>query len=136
MPPHLHNGSGSWECPVGLTVAVVLVALGYLRGWAQLRRFSSNAIPAWRAVSFLGGLALTWLAMASPIAAGDERLLTFHMVQHLLLMSLAPPLVLLGAPLRSLAHGLPPEVVRVATGLPRRALLPQLGRALGQPVVC
>jgi len=136
MPPHLHHGSGSWECPVWLTVVVVLVALGYLRGWLQLRWFSSKAIPAWRAVSFLSGLALTWVAVASPIGAGDERLLTFHMVQHLLLMSVASPLVLLGAPLMSLAHGLPPEVVRVATGLLRRAPLPRLGKALGQPAVC
>src|SRR5262245_788653 len=136
MLPHVHNGSGSWECPVGLTVAVVLLALGYLRGWVHLRWFSVDAVPAWRAVSFLGGLALTWAAIASPIAAGDERLLTFHMVQHLLLLSLAPPLVLLGAPLRSLAYGLPPEVLRAATNLVRRAPLPQLGRALGQPVVC
>lgn len=136
MPPHVHNGSGSWQCPVLLTVIVLLLALGYLRGWLQLRSFSAKAIPAWRAVSFLSGLALTWVVIASPIGAGDGRMLTFHMVQHLLLMSVASPLVLLGAPLMSLAHGLPQEVERVARGLLRRAPLPQLGRALVQPVVC
>jgi cytochrome c oxidase assembly factor CtaG len=124
MLPHVHNGPASWECPVWLTVAVVLVAVGCMRGWLQLW-FSSNAIPAWRAVSFLSGLALTWIAVASPIGAGNGRLLTFHMVQHLLLMTVAPPLILLGEPLLALRLGRPfhPKVERV-------------GRALSHPALC
>jgi hypothetical protein len=48
-----------------------------------------KAIPRWRAGSFLLGLFLIWLAVGSPLAAFDEELLTVHMVQHLLLMTVA-----------------------------------------------
>src|SRR5213083_2960498 len=57
-----------------LTLMIVALALAYLRG--------SRAVPTWRAVSFLLGLCLTWVAAASPIAALDRELLTFHMLQH------------------------------------------------------
>ena len=50
----------------------------------------------WRAGSFLLGLLFIWIAMASPLAVRDHEMLTAHMVQHLLLMTLAPPLILLG----------------------------------------
>ena len=45
--------------------------------------------------SVLGLLAIG-VAMASPVAALDHRMLTAHMVQHLLLMTIAPPLIMLG----------------------------------------
>jgi len=48
---------------------------------------------------FLGfGLATLWIAVLSPVAHLDHHLLTAHMVQHLLLMVVAAPLILLGAP--------------------------------------
>jgi len=43
------------------------------------------------------GVAALWLPVASPLAHLDHHLLTAHMVQHLLLMVLAAPLILLGA---------------------------------------
>jgi putative membrane protein len=44
-----------------------------------------------------GGIAALWLAVASPLAHLDHHLLTAHMAQHLLLMLVAAPLILLGA---------------------------------------
>jgi putative membrane protein len=56
-------------------------------------------MPAkWRLASFMGGVFTIWVVMGSPLAAMDHQLLTVHMVQHLLLMTLAAPLILLGAP--------------------------------------
>jgi putative membrane protein len=51
----------------------------------------------WRTVAFSVGLATLWIAAASPLAHVDHQLLTAHMVQHLLIMVLAAPLILLGA---------------------------------------
>jgi cytochrome c oxidase assembly factor CtaG len=104
MPHFNHAALGSCELP--LTLLIVLTALVYLRGWLHLRSTSSNTIAAWRAGSFLLGLFLIWIAVASPIAALDQRMLTVHMLQHLLLMTLAPPLIWLGAPVLPLLHGL------------------------------
>jgi cytochrome c oxidase assembly factor CtaG len=44
------------------------------------------------------GVAALWVVVASPVARLDHHLLTAHMAQHLVLMLLAAPLVLLGAP--------------------------------------
>jgi cytochrome c oxidase assembly factor CtaG len=49
------------------------------------------------AVRLLIGL-LIWVVVASPRASVDHPLLTVHMLEHLLLMMLAPPLIWLGAP--------------------------------------
>jgi cytochrome c oxidase assembly factor CtaG len=106
-------------------MAIVPLPLAYLLGWARLRRSASDRIPPWRALSLLSGLALAWIAVASPIGAGDGRLLTFHMVQHLLLMTFAPPLILLGEPLLALRLG------RLFHPMVERA-----GRALGHPALC
>ena len=46
----------------------------------------------------------------------DEELLTVHMLQHLLLMTAAPPLLLLGSPVLPLLHGLPKFAMRGALG--------------------
>ena len=66
----------------------------------RLRSNSSSVIPPWRAASFFLGLFLIWIASGSPLAAYDHSLLTFHMIKHLLLMTIAPALILLGDPLR------------------------------------
>jgi putative membrane protein len=44
------------------------------------------------------GVAALWLVVASPVAHLDHHLLTAHMAQHLVLMLLVAPLILLGAP--------------------------------------
>jgi putative membrane protein len=124
MASHVHNGTGPWEWPLWLTMAIAPLPVAYLVGWSRLRRSSSD-IPTWRALSLLSGLALAWIAVASPIGAGDGRLLTFHMVQHLLLMTFAPPLILLGEPLLALR-----------LGRPFHPMVEQAGRALGHPGLC
>jgi putative membrane protein len=83
---------------VPVTAALILAGLLYLRGWLRLRRTSPHAIPLGRAASLMGGLVLVWVAAASPLAMLDEELLTAHMVQHLLLMTIGPAFILLGFP--------------------------------------
>src|SRR5262252_8939389 len=104
--PHHHATMGSWEIALALTFILASVASTYLRGWLLLRS-TDGRTQVWRAGSFLCGLLLIWIAVASPLAALDHQWLTVHMIQHLLLMTLAPPLVWLGAPsavLRARAH--------------------------------
>ena len=56
------------------------------------------------------------LAIASPIDAFASLLLRVHMRQHLFLMMVAPPLLLLGAPAIPLLRGLPPRFAKSALG--------------------
>ena len=109
--PHLHH-AGLWTSRSVLpTLILVFTALVFLRGWLFLRSSALQTTSAWRAFSFLLGLFFIWVAMASPIAALDHELLTVHMLQHLLLMTFAPLLIWLGAPVGPVLHGLPRRFV-------------------------
>jgi len=91
---------------VFFTLILFFMALVYLRGWLSLRPGLVNQTSAWRAFSFVLGLFSLWAAVASPFAALDHELLTIHMLQHLLLMTLAPPLIWLAAPVSPVLKGL------------------------------
>jgi putative membrane protein len=136
MPPSIQAGLQSWTIPVWPTLAAILAAGVYLRGWLHLRTASANVIPAWRALSFLLGLFLIWVAVGSPLAAFDEEMLTVHMIQHLLLMTIAPPLMLVGAPVMPLLHGLPRQFVQSILGpWLRRPTVQWIGRTLSEPAL-
>jgi cytochrome c oxidase assembly factor CtaG len=137
MVHSLHAAFEPWTTPVSLDLILILEAVLYLRGWIHLRLSRVNIIPAWRVGSFLLGVFLIWLALGSPLAALDEKLLTVHMVQHLLLMTIAPPLILVGAPVMPLLHGLPRQFVHGIIGLLFRwPPLQQFGRVITQPAFC
>jgi putative membrane protein len=137
MSPFAQSVWESWTIPVPLTLLTILAAFLYLRGWLLLRSASVNAIPSWRAASFFLGLFLIWAALGSPFAAFDEELLTVHMVQHLLLMTIAPPLILLGAPLMPLLHGLPRKFVRSDLGpVFRWPPIRRVWHVLSRPAFC
>jgi putative membrane protein len=97
----------SWSFPLAITCGLVVMALVYLRGWLCLRNAFPNLIRGWRLAAFMCGLVLVWTAVASPLSKLDHQLLTIHMVKHLLLMTVAAPLLLAGAPAFPLACGLP-----------------------------
>jgi cytochrome c oxidase assembly factor CtaG len=63
-------------------------------------------------VCFLLGIFSLWIAIASPIDALDDLLLAAHMTQHFILMSVAPPLLALGAPTVPLLRGAPGSILR------------------------
>jgi len=106
----------SWSFDPKITLGIVAVIILYLRGWRILHRTSPARFPGWRALAFLAGLGTVWLAIASPLDAFSGLLLSAHMVQHLLLMSVAPPLILLGAPFLPLLRGLPRKFARDGVG--------------------
>ena len=87
-----------------------LPAVIYLRGWLVLHRRDPRRWHAGQLARFLGGLAAIFLALASPIEPFAALLLQVHMLQHLLLMMVAPPLLWLGAPLFPLLRGLPQPI--------------------------
>ncbi len=102
--------------PPAATFALALTAVVYLRGWFLMRRTGVPFVPAWRAVCFLLGLLTLWIALASPLDTFSAFIITAHMLQHMLLMMVAPPLLLLGAPLIPLVRGLPVFAAREFAG--------------------
>ncbi|MHB9091961.1 MAG: cytochrome c oxidase assembly protein [Chloroflexota bacterium] len=96
----------SWEPPivVGLLAAALLYGLGWCRLAGQRR--GARALPVWRVWAYSGGLLFMALAMLSPVEAFGEDLLLMHMLQHMLLLS-AAPLILLGWPILPVLWALP-----------------------------
>jgi len=103
---------GSWTLPPAVVVPAVAVALLYLRG---VRRMSAS-FPRWRVAAFLGGVGMLVVAVASPLDAFAGLLLSAHMLQHVILMMVAPPLILLGAPGVPLLRGLPVGIAKDGLG--------------------
>ena len=107
------SAQSDWSLPVGLTLAIALTAAVYVRGWLALRKTRAAQFNVDRLLAFLGGLACLWIAIGSPLESLADDLLSAHMIEHLILMSLVPPLVLLGLPVVPLLRGLP-RAVRVS----------------------
>jgi putative membrane protein len=103
----MHGATDGWSFPVGLTMAILLVVLIYLRGWLRVRRVASTAIPLWRAGAFVLAVVALWAAVGSPLAGLDHQLLIVHMIDHLLVAAVVPPLIWLSAPVLPLWVGAP-----------------------------
>jgi cytochrome c oxidase assembly factor CtaG len=94
-----------WQFAPVVTGAVVLAAGLYLWGVRRVaRRHPARPWPAWRTWMFLGGLAVVVLATESGIGSYDDVLFWDHMVQHLMLIMVAPPLLIVGQPITLLLH--------------------------------
>jgi putative membrane protein len=125
-----------WSPPLVLDALILLAAIFYFRGWLGLRRSSPGLIGSLRLVAFLTGMFALWFAIGSPLEAFDDVSLTVHMIQHLLLMVVVPPLVLIGFPALPLLHGLPRWFVRTPLGAVLRwRPITTLGRFLVHPIV-
>jgi cytochrome c oxidase assembly factor CtaG len=125
-----------WSLPVWLTLSIVLTGVIYLRGWSAIRRTRPKQFAALRLMSFLAGLTTLWLAIGSPMDGFADALLSAHMVEHLLLMSVVPPLLLLGLPTVPMLRGLPKPFRRYIIGpLLSMPSLRSLGRWAVTPLV-
>src|SRR5579871_4104758 len=102
------------DWPLGAPFVVcVLLSMLYARG-----RSPGRSASAWRAAAFYGGLATLVLALDTPIDAYADRLFWVHMTQHILLLTVAPPLLVLGRPWPRLWKPVPLRARRpVARGL-------------------
>jgi putative membrane protein len=137
MISHIHHSPhpSAFE-PLWISSVLIFAALVYVRGWLQLRKHKQHNAEDWRAGSFVLGLLFVWIAAASPLAALDHELLTAHMVQHLLLMTLAPPLILLGVPRKRLAHGLSQRFLPASRRPLRSEPMRQWAGLITHPVLC
>jgi len=113
-----------------LALVLVVLGAGHVFGtqqaWAQAGhgRLVSPRQPFW----FAAGLLVTAAALVSPLHAAAEGNLVAHMVQHVLLLAVAAPLLVAGAPLPALLWCLPDGARRWAMHHWRRAVQAQRGR--------
>jgi putative membrane protein len=82
---------------IGLVVAAAVYARGLRTYWRRVG--TGRGVRVWQAAAYACGLAALVLALVSPLDALAEALFAAHMVQHLVLLLVAAPLLVLGAPL-------------------------------------
>jgi len=137
MTPDAQPILESWSAPVGVNVSMFLTVLIYTKGWLHLHKTFPNLISAWRFAAFFAGIVSLSIAVGSPLDAFDDVSLSVHMVQHLLLMAIAPPLILLGAPALPLLQGIPQAMARGIVGpFLRWSLVKRLARFISNPAIC
>jgi putative membrane protein len=124
-----HELWSSWNLDPLLLGALALVAVVYARG-----RRRSRAPGGWQAWCFWLGLAALAVAVLSPLEPLSGVLASAHMVQHLLLVLVAAPLLAASAPAAALLRGSPSPVRRALPGW-RNRRLGALLRGLRNPVV-
>lgn len=121
-------------------LAALVYAIGQRRRLAAIRR-AGRPVGEWRlrGLAFYAGLVALALAIDSPVDYWADKYLFAHMLQHVLLGFIAPPLIVLGAPWLPLRRGLPSPARRllaraVAAGRKQR-FVRGLTRGLTNPVL-
>lgn len=106
----------SWPLNGRVIALLFLAALIYWRGWLKGRSLLRDQSDGLRITAFMGSLLVLFLATESPLDAFDSLFLSAHMAQHLLLIMVAPPLLLLSYPLLPMLRGLPKALVKEGLG--------------------
>lgn len=125
MDPVLSALFLSWDLRPQVIITLLLAGGTYARGWWRLRSrgVSQHSLAnMWRLVAYLSGLLILGVALMSPIDVLGGQLFFMHMIQHLLLVMIVPPLLLLANPLPFFMWGLPvPARHQVGRLLSRRS---------------
>jgi len=88
-------------------VVLTSVAAAYTIGWRRLARRSAGAVAPWRPLAAAGGLGTLALATVSPLAEVAHERFAAHMLQHVLMVMIAVPLLLLADPFPAVMWSLP-----------------------------
>lgn len=150
MDPVLRAILMSWNWRLEIILVLALAGTLYSRGWWQLRKRTHHRhqtrrvgqpwplTARWRLVSYLAGLIIMAVALMSPIDVMGGQLFFMHMIQHLLLIMIAPPLLLIANPLAVVLWGLPNGARRrigggISTALHRESRFRRALRAVTAP---
>jgi cytochrome c oxidase assembly factor CtaG len=105
VPLTAHTAFSEWQSAPIVTASTAALAVLYAVGiWRVRRRHPARPWPVLRSLSFYAGLATLIIATQSSIGAYDDVLFSIHMVQHLMLIMVAPALLVVGRPVTLLLH--------------------------------
>jgi cytochrome c oxidase assembly factor CtaG len=111
LSPVAEGLQGSWGVSPWIPSLALLTFLVYASGWWKLHQRRRDVFGFRHLLCFLAGATLLFVAIASPLHELGEISLMAHMIQHVLLMMVIPPLILLGAPHLVFLFGLPDAIL-------------------------
>jgi putative membrane protein len=131
-------GFWDWSFDPPLVLLIGLAILYWTGNRRTLAPRRTRGERRWRSTSFYAGLAVLAVALSSPLDVLSQRLFWAHMVQHVLLLVLAPPLIILARPWirlwRSLPLGARQSLGRGLGQGARTAPLRRFSRTVGRPL--
>jgi len=136
--PEPHDVWTSWNFAPIVIAGLALAAWVQARGVRALWRRAGvgRGLARWRVAAFAGGLVAVALALLSPIDTVGSALFAVHMIQHMLLVVVAAPLLVLGDTGTAALWALPIRARRRVGRWWRHArLLPAIWHALRLPLV-
>ena len=138
QPPAPHDIWSAWSWEPALLVSLVVTGCLYAFGTGVLwgRVGPGRCIEMWRFIAFGGGLLALFVALVSPLDALGQALFSAHMVQHLILMLVAAPLLVLGAPLVPWLWALPKPARKALGGWWKQAeRVRMIWHGLSEPIL-
>lgn len=120
MDPLLSALLRSWEWRADVIAMLAFACIVYAVGWKRIRsvqrgrsrRGAQTLAAVWRLATYLSGWLIVALALLSPLEVLSGQLFFMHMIQHLLLVMCAPPLLLLSNPFPVVLWGMPRGIRR------------------------
>src|ERR1700728_4842641 len=107
----------AWDFAPSVLLGVLAFGLLYMRGWLRAREPGQPHPPGYgRLALYMSGLIVVLIALVSPIDVLGKQLLFMHMIQHVLLLDIAPILMILG-----LTKGILRPITKRLTSIERRA---------------
>lgn len=124
----------SWQITPTVTGGILIAAALYIAGQRDTAT-TGDRFAIWRRLAFFGGLAALFLALQSPIETISDHLFVVHQIEHMLLRTIAPLLLVLSVPQAALLRGMPDWLRRyVVAPVLRNPLVRGLG-IFGHPAV-
>lgn len=121
----------AWHLSPLPTLVILAAGLTYLLSWRALRRKGRARLGIALPIAYGLGLGALALALLGPLDTFNDESFSLHMLQHLALVQVAAPLLVLGRPWQVLLRALPSRMVGRVT----HALLgPRIGRGLWRVV--
>jgi putative membrane protein len=124
----------AWNLAPPVVLGIAIAALTYGLGVIALRRNGHGPGPR-RVLCFYAGLAVVVGSLVAPLDALATTLFSAHMVQDLMLILIAAPLLVLGAPLVPVTMAMPRTLRRIFRSIERVPVVNAASRAVMNPVV-
>jgi putative membrane protein len=106
----------AWNFDPLVTTSLLAASVVYWWAWRKVRTSNGPQPPSWYAWSYAGGILFLAFSLLGPLETYNEQLFTLHMSQHLVIMQIATPLLLLGRPVQLILRALPPRKTKRTVG--------------------
>jgi putative membrane protein len=102
----------AWDFDPLVTTGLLVAVSVYWWAWRRVQASGERLPPSWYAWSFAGGIGFLAFSLLGPLETYNENLFTLHMAQHLIIMQIATPMILLGRPVHLLLRAMAPRTTK------------------------